>query len=328
MIKNNDLNINDVFEGLLRVEDIKIISEEELLKELSEPQKRLYGRLSKREKEEMRFKHSLSPDMDFDTKFDLCEEFSYRPDEDTIDALDFYRFDSKERRVAFMEAFRMEVAKDTEPPHKVAEYVWRALQTNNAEQLLYALCGFSANNLAKRAGIVPDDSNEFSGDEMKTARLVVKWSNGKETACRCDVREEDFKICNFRRKIFQKYADNAEIYGVFVKVRPYSSRKSRMFSCIDEEERKTYNDMLSYWYSMTPSAEDDDNDPDDEFEVFSRYYAYDNNGDVVGEDFICKEVAIAWAKKNNCPIVKAHKYFTDENGKAYPDGDPEVVWEA
>ena len=39
-----------------------------------------------------------------------------------------------------------------------------------------------------------------------------------------------------------------------------------MFSCIDEEERKTYNDMLSYWYSMTPCAEDDDIDPDDDNE--------------------------------------------------------------
>lgn len=250
----------------MNYKDIKIISEEEYLKGLSESDKRSYRKLSKREKEEMRFKHSLSPDMDTDTKLSLWLDFSYRPDKDTIDALNVDRIDCDERRTAFVEAFKVAHKEDNAYPLEIAEYVCRALQTNNAERLLNALCGYSVNDLAKRAGIIPDDNEDVWGYEMSPAVLIVMWSNGETTTCECEVRHRDFKICNFRRKIFQTFKNTAEIENVFVKWEPYFSCECRLFSCVDEEERRTSNDMLSYWYSMTPSDEDDDIDPDDDNE--------------------------------------------------------------
>lgn len=65
----------------------------------------------------------------------------------------------------------------------------------------------------------------------------------------------------------------------------------------------------------------------DEFETDQRWYVYDESDNCVSDEFHSEDDAIEWAKENEYPTVKVHRYYI-ENDKHYPDGDPEIVWPA
>ena len=87
-----------------------------------------------------------------------------------------------------------------------------------------------------------------------------------------------------------------------------------------------YKDELDFdpMFAEEYGHEEDEND--DGYETAERYYVYGVRGNVESDDFEYEDDAIEWAKENNHPTVKIHRYFYDESGKIRPDGSPEVIW--
>ena len=221
------------------------------------------GRISKRAYEERLFRRNLDPGLGEWKKEKLVWEFMHRRDEDTINAMHYERLDDEERQVAFVESLLNAIQTDTESLYKKGWDILEALQTNNAEHLLIALCGWGANSLAKRARIIPDDALAFY-DCDEAARLIVKWSNGEQSTSKCTVNPMTFYVSEFRAAAFKKYAETAEITEVIVEVRPEFTKEKYYFRCITKEERDRTGDKLSYWYSLNP---DDGDDPEIEIDI-------------------------------------------------------------
>jgi hypothetical protein len=215
------------------------------------------GHISKREYEEVLFERNLDPSLSEAEKRKQIWEFLHRRDEDTINAMDNKRIDDEERRLAFVESLLDAIKTDTEPLYKKGRDILRALKTNNAERLLIALCGWNANSLAKRARIIPDDALEFYGYDEE-ARLIVRWSNGKQSTSKCTINPVSFYVSEFRATAFNKYAETAEITEVVVEVQPEYTKEKNYFRCIAKEDRDRAGDKLSYWYSLNPNDEDDE----------------------------------------------------------------------
>jgi len=214
------------------------------------------GHISKREYEEVLFERNLDPGLSEAEKRKQIWDFMHRRDEDTINAMGYGRLDEEERRLAFVESLLDAIQTDTEPLYKKARDILHALETNNAERLLIAVCGWGANSLAKRARIIPDDALTFYGYDEE-ARLIVRWSNGKQSTSKCTINSVSFYVSEFRAAVFKKYAENAEITEVVVQVQPEYTKEKNYFRCITKEDRDRTGDKLSYWYSLNPDDEDD-----------------------------------------------------------------------
>lgn len=215
------------------------------------------GHISKREYEDALFVRNLDPGLGEGKKEKLIWEFLHRRDEDTINAMGYDRIDDEERRLAFVESLLDAIETDRESLYKKGRDILHALETNNAERLLIALCGWGANSLAKRARIVPDDALVFYGYD-EPARLVVRWSNGKQSTSKCTINPVSFYVSEFRAAVFKKYAETAEITEVVVEVQPEYTKEKNYFRCITKEDRNRTGDKLSYWYSLNPDDEDDE----------------------------------------------------------------------
>ena len=214
------------------------------------------GHISKREYEDALFARNLDPSLGEEKKEKLVWEFLHRRDEDTINAMDYKRLDDEERRLAFVESLLDAIETDRESLYKKGRDILHALETNNAEHLLIALCGWGANSLAKRARIIPDDALTFYGYDEE-ARLIVRWSNGKQSTSKCTINSVSFYVSEFRASVFKKYAETAEITEVVVQVQPEYTKEKNYFRCITKEDRDRTGDKLSYWYSLNPDDEDD-----------------------------------------------------------------------
>lgn len=62
-------------------------------------------------------------------------------------------------------------------------------------------------------------------------------------------------------------------------------------------------------------------------QAISRYYVYNKENECILDGYEYLDDAIECAEEHNCPTVKEHNYYRDENDKLQPDGEPKVVWE-
>ena len=241
MIKNNNLNINDT------------IAFEDVFKKKP---------LSKRDLDFKNYEESLDPNIDPWERMFLILEYRHRRDEDTLKAMDGNRPDGEARRIAFYESLLDAIDTDQESwTHKSLD-VLNALISNSAEELLIALCGWGANSLAKRAGILPDDGFDFFlYYEDMLGKLIVNWDNGEQSFSECSI-EWNFEVVEFDHSIFKTYADSAKIESVIIEVTPYYSDECNRFNCISKEERDRTNDEFSYWYCLDDADEDIDSKDD------------------------------------------------------------------
>ena len=212
--------------------------------------------ISKREYQEAMFRNCLDPNMNEWDKHVEIMKFFYRKDEDVAVAL-IDRPDEEVRREAFLMSLYDAINTDDEIFDKRAIAVWKALESNNAQQLLIALCGWNSGSIAKRAGLIPDDGYDFF-DEENSAVMHVHWSNGQTTTAKCTVDVASNKLYGYRRKVLSAYSGEAEITSVEVEVKPCFGKRKYFFNCITKEEREEQKDFVSYWYSTNP---DEDRDP-------------------------------------------------------------------
>lgn len=223
--------------------------------------------LSKKDKGNQRFYDSLDPDIDEIERKRLMLDFLYRRDGDVIEAMNCGRPDATMRQVAFCESLLNAIQTDEKSWSEKGVDVLKALDRNNAEALLIALCGWGANSLAMRAGLIPKtgDIGDIAFDyyDDLEGKLFVNWSNGKQTFSQCSV-SWDLELVDFDSNIFTIYNNSAKIESVIVEVTPYYADECTCFNCISREERDRTNDEFSYWYRL--DDEDEDIDPDDDNE--------------------------------------------------------------
>lgn len=214
--------------------------------------------IDRRTYEEAMYNKSLDPAMDPVERYDLIRAFLFRKNEDTISALNDDRPDAEVRQHAFFECLYEAIMSDEEPFYKKGRAIYNALKSNNAEELLVAICGWNSDSLAKRAMLIPDDGRKFLDDETP-ATLIVLWSDGTESKEECFVDSMSNKVYGYSCDIFSAPCDTAEIVAVVVELQPdYTEEKQRRF-CITKEERESRKDYISYWYSTNP---DDAEEPE------------------------------------------------------------------
>lgn len=211
--------------------------------------------MSKKDKALKEFRESLDPNMDEMEKFFLIEEFKYKRDEDTIQAMCYDRVDGDERRLAFWETLLTAIQTDGEDWETKSNDIYWALQTNSAERLLIGLCGWGANSLAKLARIVPiEEADLISCDDSAT--LIVRWNDGKISTSECSINTFTFEVEEFEDEVFTSHAYDSEVEAVFVEVKLELSDSKYCFACITEEERERTSDEFSYWYSLKRDNDD------------------------------------------------------------------------
>ena len=213
----------------------------------------LYPPISKRSYQEAIYRKCLDPNMNEWEKLRAEREFFYRKDVDVIQAL-ANRPDEEQRREAFLMSLYDAIATDDEIFDKRAVAVWEALRSNNAQELLVALCGWNAGSIAKRARIIPDDAYDFY-DEDPGATILVYWSNGETTTSKCKVDAKTNKLYGYRRKVFTAPQHDATIKRVEVEVKPCFRKEKYTFDCITKEQRIEKRDYVSYWYSTNPNED-------------------------------------------------------------------------
>ena len=211
------------------------------------------GSINKRDYEDLCYRKSLDPNMDLAERYEAIHKFFLRPDLDVLASL-HNRADGGSKCEAFVAALCNAIKTDTESWSKKCDAVASALASNNAQELLIALCGYGAGSLAKQAMVIPDDNEEFYRTG-KQATLVVYWSNEKTSQTRCRIDVTCNKVYGYNREVFSEYADSAEILWVAVEVTPRIGKDHYLRWCITKEERERTNDHVSYWYSMDPKED-------------------------------------------------------------------------
>ena len=213
------------------------------------------ARIDKRTYEEVCYAKSLDSNMNPIERQETIHQFMLRPDFDVITSLG-NEADGESKCEAFVAALCNAIKTDEEPWRKKCTAIIKALASNNAQELLIALCGYSANSLGKLAMVIPDDDEEFY-KIGKQATLVIYWSNGKtsQTKCRIDVASN--KVYGYKREVLAEYEDSAEIRWVAVEVKPLFGKDHYLRLCITKEERERTSDCVSYWYSTDPEEDQD-----------------------------------------------------------------------
>lgn len=218
----------------------------------------MYPPISKRSYQEAIYRKCLDPNMSDMERFRAERDFFYRKDVDVINALTD-RPDATQRGRAFLMSLYNAIETDDESFDKTAVAVLNALCSNNAQELLVALCGWNAGSIAKRARIIPDDAYDFY-DEDPDATILVHWSNGETSTAKCKVDAKTNKLYGYRRKVFAAHQKNATITGVEVEVKPCFGKERYTYDCITKEQRIEKKDYVSYWYSTDPN-EDRETEP-------------------------------------------------------------------
>ena len=209
--------------------------------------------INKRDYEEVCYRKSLDPNMDPMERQEVIRQFMLRPDSDVVTSLR-NRADGESKCEAFVAALCNAIKTDGEPWSEKCAAVASALASNNAQELLIALCGYGAGSLAKQAMIIPDDDAEFHKIGKK-ATLLVYWSNGETSQSTCHIDVASNKVYGYKRTVFSAYEDCASIRWVAVNVKPSFGKDHYLRWCISKEEREQLNDTVTYWYSRNPEED-------------------------------------------------------------------------
>ena len=206
--------------------------------------------IDKRTYEEVCYAKKLDPDMNKNDRKTAIRQFMLRPDVDVITSLGNMA-DGESKCEAFVNALTSAIKEDGEPWRDKCVAIAKALKSNNAQELLIALCGYNAGSLAKQAMVIPDDDEEFY-KIGKQATLIVYWSNGEVTRSKCRIDVASNKVYGYKSETLTEYEGSAEIRFVAVEVKTAFDKNSYLRWCITKEEREKNNDCVTYWYSTDP----------------------------------------------------------------------------
>ena len=90
---------------------------------------------------------------------------------------------------SFANALLTSIATDDEKSVRLGHYALKAINENNFEDFLIAICGFSLESLMRRALIIPNDTNQFH-EEIEKGIYVSIWDDGirKEAPCKVNTK--------------------------------------------------------------------------------------------------------------------------------------------
>lgn len=90
---------------------------------------------------------------------------------------------------SFANALLTSMKTDVEKPVRMGHYAFKAINENNFEDFLIAICGFSLESLMRRALIIPNDTNQFH-EEIEEGIYVSVWDDGtrKEALCKVNTK--------------------------------------------------------------------------------------------------------------------------------------------
>lgn len=101
--------------------------------------------------------------------------------------------DSEEKCDVFVSTFIKELDSDDESYSKKGYHMLKAIQENNIENFLIAVCGWNAESLLKKALVIPDENSDFN-DEIIEAVFITEWDDGEnicETSCKINTKTHE-----------------------------------------------------------------------------------------------------------------------------------------
>ena len=129
--------------------------------------------------------------------------------------------DVNERCEQFAEAFFDSIDTDDEPRDRCGRYMLKAIAENSVDDLLIAICGWSAASLMKKANIMRDTDGMFH-EKIVDATFVSIWNGERnEVKTDCKVNTETFEVFDIKeppRIIKGMEMDDATLDGEYVEL--------------------------------------------------------------------------------------------------------------
>ena len=104
---------------------------------------------------------------------------------------------------AFAETIKQEIASDEDTYESIGYNLLKALLTDDADDILVALCGWYVDTLLAKARIVPDTKVYFY-DSPLYANIVSVDISGKEYLTPCKVNMQTFEVYDIQT-VFEGY---------------------------------------------------------------------------------------------------------------------------
>lgn len=106
--------------------------------------------------------------------------------------------DVNERCEQFAEAFFESIDTDDEPRDRCGRYMLKAIAENSVDDLLIAICGWSAASLMKKANVMRDTDGMFH-EKIEDATFVSIWNGERnEVKTDCKVNTETFEVFDIK----------------------------------------------------------------------------------------------------------------------------------
>lgn len=158
---------------------------------------------------------------------------------------------------AFAETIKQEIASDEDTYESIGYNLLKALLTDNADDILVALCGWYVDTLLTKARIVPDTKVKFY-DSPLYANIVSVDISGKEYLTPCKVNMQTFEVYDIQT-VFEghdgipydaKIIEECIIFDDMEDYRFPLKPKDEVFgpNCYQNDEDFDYSEVVSYWY--------------------------------------------------------------------------------
>lgn len=156
--------------------------------------------------------------------------------------------DSEARAEAFMDAFYEEFQSDDEPYEKKFRQMGVALENRNPVSMLLALCGWSAESIACKALLIPDEHQIFHSEQLK-GELTCTWEDGTETTCICNVDPTTLEVIADPKEFLRNGKAPEEVWVFFT---PCGSGYS--FRCYEQNVKEAMQTFGLYWYRISDAV--------------------------------------------------------------------------
>lgn len=146
------------------------------------------------------------------------------------------------RMETLVEIIRNEFENDDEPWSKKGRYIAKALESNDANQLLVALCGWTAESLAVQSFMLCDEREEFNNQDEQGC-FIARWSDGVTTETNCTISAITHEVTGIENALHREN-DCVSIVEAYVQFAPVSDWAE--FNCIPECKRG--DNKVCFWY--------------------------------------------------------------------------------
>ena len=114
--------------------------------------------------------------------------------------------------------------------------------------MLLALCGWSAESIACKALLIPDEHQVFHSEQLK-GELTFIWEDGTEATCICNVDPTTLEVIADPKEFLRNGKAPEEVWVFFT---PCGSGYS--FRCYEQNVKETMHASGLYWYRLSDAA--------------------------------------------------------------------------